>query len=91
MELFSKKGAFVMPSATELAKLDDATRERFKPVQEAAESLAVAESQLTASKEGLKDANIALDTAQKDLRALRPPVSAVDAAKAWIASERAQR
>jgi hypothetical protein len=91
MELFGKQGEFVRPSAETLAALDDDTRTRFAPVLQAAAALDVAEQQLAAAKQGVTEASAELAEARDHLAKLRPPVSAVDAARAWIKSQQGER
>lgn len=89
LELFDSKGHFVMPSAEAIATLDAGTQERFRAVQAAA---LASESATAATKAATAAVVQAMDAARRAddrLRQVRPPVTQVQAAKEWIAGQRA--
>ncbi len=89
MDLFDKYGKFVMPSADEIAALDADTQARFAAVQSAATALEAATANQVAAEQAVTDAINERENSEKDLRAIRPRLSAVENAKQWIASQRA--
>ena len=91
IELFDKFGHFIMPTAEQIASLDTDTQARFAAVQEAATELQTATANRVAAEQGVTDAVAERAESERALRVLRPKVSAVQAAKEFIASERAQR
>jgi hypothetical protein len=90
IELFDSKGRFVMPSAEAIAELDAPTQQRFAAVQSAATELEGATANRVAAEKAVTAALDERDASEKDLLAIRPKVSAVQNAKEWIASQRAQ-
>jgi hypothetical protein len=88
-DLFNKFGAFVMPSAEQIASLDSETQERFAAVQAAATKLETFKAQRR-TPQAVTDALAERDASDAALRVLRPKVSAVANAKEWIASQRAE-
>ena len=90
IELFDKFGKFQMPSAEQIASLDSETHERFANVQAAARLLENATALRKASEQGVADALAERDASEAALRTLRPKVSAVENAKQWIGSQRAE-
>jgi hypothetical protein len=77
-----------MPSAEAIASLDPATRKRFTAVQEAARENEAASAATKQAQQAVADAVIELRSAEEHMRQLRPPVSAVDAARIWIETQR---
>ena len=90
IELFDKLGHFVMPDAEQIASLDPDTQARFAAVQSAATVLEHATDLRKAAEQGVTDALAERSAAENDLRQLQPRVTATQAAKAWIASQRAE-
>jgi hypothetical protein len=90
IELFNSKGQFVMPTAEQIAELDAPTQKRFAAVQAAATLLENATDVRKAAEQGVTDALAERDAGETALRLLRPKVSAVQNAKDWIASQRAE-
>lgn len=88
LELFDSRGRFKMPSPEQVAKLDDATRQRFEAVQQAALANEAAAAATKVAKDRVENAVVFLRSAEENLRTLRPPISAVANVKAWIASQR---
>ena len=87
-EIFDKFGRFVMPTAEQIAGLDTDTRDRFAAVQAASVECEAATATRKAAEQKVSDAIAERDASEKDLRRLRPPLSAVANAKEFIASER---
>jgi hypothetical protein len=90
IELFDKYGKFVMPSAEAIATLDAETQERFRAVQEA---VAVSKNATELRKVAEQNVLAALaerDNAEADLLRIRPRITATEAAKQWIRSQRAE-
>jgi hypothetical protein len=91
IELFDSRGHFVLPSPEAIQELDPETQQRFAAVQEAAlEAEAATAARKAAEHFRDHDAINERDAARKDELRLRPPVTAVQAAKDWIASQRAE-
>jgi hypothetical protein len=85
--MFDSAGRFILPSPESIAGLDAATRGRFEAVQAAAREH---EAACAASKAAIatRDASvISLREAETHMREVAPPVSAVDAARAWILTQ----
>jgi hypothetical protein len=92
-EIFDSKGHMLPLSEIEpqLAKCDDATRRRFDAVRTAALEAAGAAAATKAAMQRVADVVIELRDAEETLKTLRPRVSAVDAARAWIATTNPRR
>jgi hypothetical protein len=85
--MFDSKGRWQRPTAEQVASLDPETRERFKAVEAAALECERATAATKAASEHVADCVVTVRTCEERLRELRPPVSAVDAARAWIRSQ----
>jgi hypothetical protein len=88
LELFDGHGNFVLPSDDALAALDPDQRERFEAVKLAADVNGIASERTRAAKQRVSDALASVAEAEKNLRELRPVVTPVEAARAWILSQR---
>ena len=91
LNLFDSNMAFRMPPDSEINQLPAEAQQRFKTVRDADAKLGAA----IAAREDV-EARIAQNTADRqanddELKSLRPRWTAVDEAKSFIASERAQR
>lgn len=91
IELFDSRGKFVMPSADQIAELDDATQGRFRAVQSAAADLETATTNRKAAENAVSAAIAERDNSEADLRKLMPRVTHTQLAKDFIASERARQ
>lgn len=87
LELFNSKGQFVLPPPEAIAALDAKTQKRFRAVQAAAAEAAGASEATKAAHRAVTAAMRNLETRDAELRAIRPPVSATDAARDWIRSQ----
>ena len=88
LEIFDKFGTFQLPGPEAIAALDPPTRKRFEAVRKAA---LASESAIEATKQAQRNVTAAMQavaTASAELNAARPKVSAIDAARAWIATTR---
>jgi hypothetical protein len=87
IEIFNSRGQFVLPSPEAIAGLDNATRDRFTAVQGAAQAAEAAVAATKQAQRHVTECMEAVRVADDELRKARPPVSAVDAARAWIVSQ----
>lgn len=91
IEMFDKRGCFVMPEAEAIAALDSDTRKRFRAIEAAAKENDKAVAALKAARKRVTDGVTAVALADKELREIRPPMDAVQAARLAITAWNAGR
>lgn len=90
-ELFNGRGEFVMPSEEQIAALDQPTRERWQAVRDAATDSEAADAALKAAQDRVVDFVKQVREAEDYVRQHYPPMSATDAARAFIRTEQQKR
>jgi hypothetical protein len=89
-ELFDKFGHFIMPSDEVIAGMEDSKRERFYALKDAAAASAAVDEELRQAEVNVHAAVRVLTDARAAHDKLHPPISAVQNAKDWIRSQRAE-
>ena len=88
LQLFDSKGHFKMPTDADVAALDADKRARFETLRVAALTLEATEGALTAGNESVATNVRALALAREHLDRVRPKITAFDAWKQSVATQR---
>jgi hypothetical protein len=90
-EMFNAKAEFCMPSAEAIAELSPESRAHFESVKAAHVEYVAADAAAVAAVKSVPACVIALEVAETQRREAFPKQTPVEAARAWIASQNAQR